>query len=282
MERADLDGLTLEYEVAGHGEPVAFIHGALIAETFRPLLAEPALTDRYHLVRYHRRGYAGSTHTRGPMTVAQHAADCHALLRHLGIGRAHLVGHSYGGVVALQLALDVPAVVHSLALLEPAIVANSGVQAYREALERGEQRFREANAEQVIDEFFQPRFGSGYRALLDRILPGAFAQAVADAGTWFERESPALREWDFGEAELRRVTQPVLAVHGQESAALWPRFGETYRLLLASLPQAEGFVLPGCTHLLHTQNPSDMAEALAAFFARHPIDRSRQNLAEPR
>ncbi len=282
MERADLDGITLEYEVAGHGEPVALIHGALIAETFRPLLAEPALTDRYHLIRYHRRGYAGSSHTCGPMTVAQHVADCHALLRHLGIERAHIVGHSYGGVVALQLALDVPAVVHSLVLLEPAIVASAGVQAYRDALERGEQRFREASAAEVVDEFFQPRFGSGYRALLDRILPGAFSQAVADAGTWFEQESPTLREWDFGEAELRRVTQPVLAVHGEDSAALWPRFGETHRLLLASLPQAEGFTLPGATHLLHAQNPRDMAEALAAFFTRHPVDRSRQDPAEQR
>ncbi len=269
MERADLDGITLEYEIAGRGEPVAFIHGALIAETFRPLLAEPALTDRYHLVRYHRRGYAGSTHTRGPMMVAQHAADCRSLLRHLGIERAHIVGHSYGGAVALQLALDTPEVVHSLALLEPAIVASSGVQAYRAALERGEQRFREANAEEVVDEFFQPRFGPGYRALLDQNLPGSFARAVADAATWFERESPALREWTFGEAEMRRVTQPVLAVHGQDSDALWPRFGETHRLLLASLPQAEGFILPGATHLLHAQNPLGMAEALAAFFTRH-------------
>ena len=93
MERANVAGITIEYEIAGHGEPVAFIHGALIAETFRPLLAEPALTDRYHLIRYHRRGYAGSTHTRGPVSVAQHGADCRALLRHLGVERAHVVGH---------------------------------------------------------------------------------------------------------------------------------------------------------------------------------------------
>jgi pimeloyl-ACP methyl ester carboxylesterase len=271
MERANVAGVTIEYEIAGRGEPVVFIHGALIAETFRPLLAEPALTNRYQLIRYHRRGYAGSTHTRGPMRVARHAADCRALLRHLGVERAHVVGHSYGGAVALQLALDTPEDVHSLALLEPAIAVGSGLQAYRAALERGEQRFREANAEEVVDEFFQPRFGPGYRALLDQILPGSFAQAVTDAETWFERESPALREWTFGETELQRVTQPLLAVQGQDSDAFWPRFGETHRLLLTSLPQAEGFVLPGATHLLQAQNPSGMAEAMAAFFARHPL-----------
>jgi pimeloyl-ACP methyl ester carboxylesterase len=74
----------------------------------------------------------------------------------------------------------------------------------------------------------------------------------------------------------------VLAVHGQESAALWPRFGETHRLLLASLPQSEGFILPGATHLLQTQNPRGMAEALAAYFASHPMPdhRSRRQVVD--
>jgi 3-oxoadipate enol-lactonase len=47
------------------------------------------------------------------------------------------------------------------------------------------------------------------------------------------------------------------------------------QLLLSSLPNAEGYVLPGTTHLLHVQNPRGMAEALAAFFARHPMAGTR-------
>jgi len=43
MERARTDGAELEYEVSGRGEPAVFIHGAFIADTFRPLLAEPSL-----------------------------------------------------------------------------------------------------------------------------------------------------------------------------------------------------------------------------------------------
>jgi pimeloyl-ACP methyl ester carboxylesterase len=128
----------------------------------------------------------------------------------------------------------------------------------------------------VVDEFLLPRFGPGYRALLDRILPGAFAQAVADAGTFFEREIPALREWNFGEAELGRIAQPVLAVLGGESDALWPRFGETHRLLLAQLPRVEEVVVPGANHGLPMQNPRAMAESLQDFFDRHPIPTERR------
>ena len=270
MEKASLDGADLEYEVSGTREPAVFIHGAFIADAFRPLLAEPSLAGHYWLILYHRRGYADSSRASGPVSVARQAADCRALLRHLGMERAHVVGHSYGGDVALQLALDTPSVVHSLALLEPGLMVGASAQDYRESLARGVERDRAAGAEVVVDEFLQARW-PGYRATLDRVLPGAFAQAVADAGTWFEREASGQLAWRFGEEEARRISQPTLSVLGGESDALWSRFGETHRQLLAWLPHAEGFVLPGTTHFLQIQDPRGMAEALAAFWARHRL-----------
>jgi pimeloyl-ACP methyl ester carboxylesterase len=268
--RASLDGTDLEYEVSGTGEPVVFIHGAFIADTFRPLLAEPSLAGRYRLILYHRRGYAGSSRASGPVSVALQAADCRALLRHLGVERAHIVGHSYGGDVALQLALDDSSVSHSLALLEPGLMVGAGAQDYRESLARGVERYHEAGAEVVVDEFLRARW-PGYRAALERVLPGAFVQAVTDAGTWFEHELPGQLDWRFGEAEARRIGQPTLSVLGGESDALWSRFGETHRLLLGWLPHAEGSVLSGTTHLMQIQDPRGMAETLGAFWARHPL-----------
>ena len=61
MERAVIDGLELEYELRGSGEPVVLIHwgvGALWAE---PLLDEPALAGSYQLLSYHRAGFGGSS-----------------------------------------------------------------------------------------------------------------------------------------------------------------------------------------------------------------------------
>ena len=270
MKRATLNGITLEYEAAGAGEPVVCIHGAFVADTFRPLLAEPSLAERYQLVTYHRRGYAGSGHTPGPTSIAQQAADCRNLLGRLGIGRAHVVGHSFGAIVALQLALDAPEIVHSLVLIEPGLPIGDGAETYREALARGRERYREVGAEEVVAEFLRARW-PGYRDPLDRALPGAFAQAVADAKTWFEAEVAAQLAWRFGEAEARRITRPALSVLGGESAALWARFGETHRWLLATLPRGEGLVLPGATHFPQFQNPRGLAEGLADFFARHPL-----------
>ncbi len=270
METARTHGAELEYEVSGTGEPVIFIHGAFVADTFRPLLAEPSLAGRYRRILYHRRGYVGSSGTSERVSVARHAADCRALLRHLGVERAHVVAHSYGGAVALQLALDTPGVVHSLALLEPALMVGASAQGYREALVRGLERYRKVGAAVVVDEFLQARW-PGYRASLDRALPGAFAQAVADAGAWFEFELPGLMGWHFDEAEARRISRPALSVLGGESNALWSRFGETHRLLLTWLPHIEGVVLPGTTHFMQLEDPPGIAQVLAAFWARHQL-----------
>ena len=119
-----------------------------------------------------------------------------------------------------------------------------------------------------MDTFLGGVFGPGYREPLERGLPGSFEQAVADADAFFGSELPALQAWSFTQAEARRVTQPVLAVVGEHSASTFP---ERRELLLAWLPNVEPFELPDATHLLHVQNPRGMAEALAAFFARHPL-----------
>ena len=98
-----------------------YSHGGLLADENGPLLEQPALTDKYRVINYHRRGFAGSEHPDGKAKIADQVADARALLDELGVERTHVVGHSLGGVIGLQLALDHPDQVHTLALLEPAL-----------------------------------------------------------------------------------------------------------------------------------------------------------------
>src|SRR5262245_27334918 len=100
-------GPRLLTETVGPGEPVLFIHGTLIADAFRPLFGEPPL-EGYRLIHYHRRGYGGSERPTGPMGIRDQVADSLSVLSGLGVERAHIVGHSLGGAVALQLALESP------------------------------------------------------------------------------------------------------------------------------------------------------------------------------
>ena len=117
MKTANINGVELEYQIIGSGQPLLLI-SPVLADGFVPLVAERVLAERCQLIVYHKRGWVGSTRTPGPVTVAEHAADASALLDHLGIARAHIAGHSSGAAVALQLALDHPEKVHSLLLLK--------------------------------------------------------------------------------------------------------------------------------------------------------------------
>jgi pimeloyl-ACP methyl ester carboxylesterase len=271
MDRAALGDVELEYELRGDGEPVLLIHPGIFADWFTPLFQERVLTSRYRLVHYHRAGCAGSSHVVGPMSLSRQAAHGRSLLQHLGISRAHVVGHSSSGNVALQLALDAPDVVQSLALLEPALMSVPSAATSRVFLGTAVQLFRGGDKSGAVDTFLRGTCGPGYRTTLDQVLPHAFAQHVADAETFFEQELPALQQWSFRQEDARRIIQPALAVVGARSLELDPIWGERHQLLLDWLPNVEPFVLPDATHLLQVTNPSGIAKGLAAFFARHAL-----------
>jgi 3-oxoadipate enol-lactonase len=271
--RAALGGIELEYEVRGTGDPVVLIHWGVSASWAEPLVAEPVLTDAHLLVRYDRAGFGGSSRPDAPVAMADHAEHCSLLLRHLGVEHAHVVGHSSSALVALQLALDHPELVGSLALLEPARPAPpTEVQAAftREVVRPAIERYRTGDTAGAVDTWARGVFGPDYEDALEHGLPGAVERCLADAPAFFEQELPALQRWEFTEADAARVTQPVLIVHGENTVSTFP---ERVDLLRSWLPNAERFELPGATHLLHIQDPRGVAEALASFFARHPLPR---------
>lgn len=274
LERVFVDGVDLEYETRGTGEPVVLIHNGVGVDWYRLLAQEPALAG-YRVVLYHRAGYSGSGRPSGAMDIAREALHCRLLMSRLGIGRAHVAGHSSSAMIALRLARDAPEAVRSLALLEPALLAVPSPPQVREAVEV----YESGRREQAIDVFLRGTCGEDYRAALDRALPGAFAQAVDGADRFFGEELPALRAWAFGPAEAGQIGQPVLAVRGAASGDVHRR---RHQLLLEWLPRVEPFVLPDAGHLLHVQNPRGMAERLASFFRSHAIDGRQERRSSSR
>src|SRR6478672_3145995 len=121
MERIKVAGGELRGRATGEGQPVLCVHGSISTDVFDCLRDQPALAG-CELIAYRRRGYADSVHHDGPFSIEQQADDALAVLRHFGHGEAHIVGHSYGGLISMQLALDAPECVHSLALLEPPLM----------------------------------------------------------------------------------------------------------------------------------------------------------------
>ena len=270
MERAKVNGIELEYEVKGSGEPVLLI-SPVIADGFVPFLSVPGLVDRCRLIRYHRRGWSGSTHAAPPVTIQDHAADAAALLEHLNVDSAHVVGHSSGGSIAMQLAFDRPDLVHSLALLEPTLFSVPTAQSVFDRAASSLQAYGDGDHEKAVAGFLTVVSGLEWetcRAVMDEHVPGGIAHAIEDADTFFGIELPSLGAWKFGAEEAATVTQPVLSVSGSDTDPLWV---EVAGLLRSWFPQVEELTVHGVGHLLHMQSPPAVARGVAAFLRRNAM-----------
>jgi pimeloyl-ACP methyl ester carboxylesterase len=269
MQRARLESAELEYDVVGSGEAVLLIHGGFI-DTFFPQPAELPIASRYRVISYHRRGYSGSSRATAPLTIGDQAADAQALLGHLGISRAHVAGHSYGGAIAIQLSLDAPDLVGSLALLEPALIASvPSAPMFLAALASIQSMYQRGDRAGATGAFMAAVLGPDYPQLLEKVLPpGTFEVAVANSDTVFGVEMEALQRWSFTANDAARIRQPVLSVIGEESI---PTLHEVHSLLRQWIPHAEELVVPRANHALPYMNPRAVADGLTRFFDRHHL-----------
>lgn len=273
MQIASINGVDLEYEVTGVGEPVLLI-SPVLADGFLPLVTEPSLAKGYQLVRYHKRGWVGSTHTDSPVTVGDHAADAAALLDHLGIPSAHIAGHSSGAAVAVQLALDEPDRVATLVLLELSLLSVPSGEAFLQNAAPVFDAYAKGEHEEAIAMFLGAVSGLDWatvRCLLDERMPGSVEQAVKDADTFFGVELPGLVQWAFGIEQAAAIEAPVLSVLGSDTQPLWVEVGEFLRTYLPNVTES---TIDGVGHLLHIQKPGPVATAIARFLACHVISES--------
>ncbi len=182
METYIADGIELEYQVRGAGEPLLLIHGGMIADSFEPIADE--LAASYKLITYRRRGHHG-TPAHPDCTMAKVAADAVALLDHLGIATAHVGGHSYGGVTALQLALDFPTRVHTLPLLEAFVMTVPAAADVGTGLASITEMYQSGDSEGALIGLLTLVGGPDPVSRLNRTLAaGWFDQALADLPTF--------------------------------------------------------------------------------------------------
>ncbi|MGH9288883.1 MAG: alpha/beta fold hydrolase [Acidimicrobiales bacterium] len=259
MDRLKLGGVQLEYEVHGSGEPVLLIHGAHIADAMRPLVDEPAL-DGFQLIRYHRRGFAGSDHPPGPTSIGEQADDAAGVLDGLGVDPTHVVGHSLGGVIALELAARRPTQVLSLSLLEPALLTGPAGAIFGEHVEPLVELYGNGDPAAAVDGFLALVGGPGWQETIEASVPGGVAQARADAATFFEVELPAVSAWTFGPDRSAAIACPVLSVLGTHTA---PLFVEGRRHLHSWFDECHDTDIAGATHLLQMEQPRQIATAIA-------------------
>jgi pimeloyl-ACP methyl ester carboxylesterase len=271
MERVQLNGTDIEYEVRGSGAPMVFIHGAALSDGFVPVIEQPGIVENFQIVHYRRRGYAGSSRAPAGMTMQGWADDCVALLNHLGIASAHVAGHSFGAGIALQMAIDAPGRVRKLALLEPPLLSlvPSGEQFTEWAASVGE-IYDSGDRTAATDMVLAGAYGQDYRRFTDGVLlAGAFDRAVSDIDTYFQVELGAMRGWNITIESLKDIRCPVLSMRGSDTL---PVFSEGADLLQQWVPEIDTVSIPCASHDMPGRNPAAVAAGLVEFFTKYDLD----------
>lgn len=195
---------------------IVLIHGGIIADANIPLVTySDILTKSYNILHYHRRGYGKSINKKNELIgILQHVEDCREIIDFLNIKRAHIVGHSIGGTIALQLASSYPDYIKSLILLEPAITGyneftNEQVIAEFQPLI---QMYDKGQKNEAIDVFMKTAIGTNYKEIIANVLAShSFELAVVDAQTFFHEEIPSIKLWRFTKTQTKDLVHiPVL------------------------------------------------------------------------
>ena len=259
-----LDGSRLYYEECGSTKAPAIVllHDGLIHSiTWDGIW--PALCARFHVVRYDRRGMGRSEPATAPFIPTE---DLTALLEHLGISKATLVGSSSGAGLAIDAAIRHPDKVERLILLGPVL---HGMSSSRHFEERGERNNApmasgdvRATAKNWSEDVWQiaGKNKAARRTLFEALernpqnlrYDGRFerhflAPAVARVG---EIRAPTLML--VGESDI----PDVQAYSGAIEAGIWG---------------AQRVVLPGCGHLIQLERPDELTDRISHFIDDHPV-----------
>ncbi|MFN8637800.1 MAG: alpha/beta hydrolase [Chloroflexota bacterium] len=264
MPKARVNGVELFYEVSGSGQPVLFIHGGYGgAETTVVTKLAPEITgilpqDRFQVVTYDRRNAGQSEYTDAHYTIDDLAEDARALLDHLGIDRAIVVGSSAGGPIALQFALTYPQRTFALCLPNTGVwlmnPARPRSKAFAEMVARSRSEGDRAVFESRKAALRQAAPLGGLRASDPAAIQrhAAVQQALATISddellrlsTGEVRNAEAFQGYDFS-ARLTELQMPVCVIHGTADATVPFAWGEA---LAQGIPGAEFHPIEGADH----------------------------------
>ena len=267
-----VDGTRIHYLEKGTGRPVIMIHGSdgVLQDFAATVLDSIARTCR--AIAFDRPGHGYSDRPEGaPMTLSMAARLIHGAATQLGFESPIILGHSYGGAVALQYALDFPTDVAGLVLIAPGC--------YRDGMPF-------LNSGQKMMKVLGPVFGRNMfvplaRAMEPSIIKPSFAPDPVDT-TYME----IMREFSSRPSQFRALADEVVQF-GAGLDSLSPHYHEIKvpttiiagdsdgmtlidkcsRRLVKEIPNAELTVIPGTGHMVHHVHPDVVIAAVRKLAA---------------
>ncbi len=258
MPSIDAGGTELHYERAGSGEPMLLIQGMSATHLGwgRPFLS--LLEQSFECIVFDNRGMGLSGPAELPFGTADLAADTAALIEALGIGPAHVVGISMGGMIAQELALAHPEKIRTLSLgatycggPEGTLMAPDDVKLLGEAMASGDR-------DRVLRAMWEINLSPDFREDDDRYAAfNEMAIALPAPRKVIMQQMRACAAHDTSE-RLPQISLPAQVVHGTADRLL----GVANGLRIAALLGVEPQLLDGIGHMFWWEAPERSAELI--------------------
>lgn len=268
-----VNGVKLYFEELGEGDPLVLVHGSWGDHHNWDLVA-PELAKSFHVVTYDRRGHSQSERPPSQGTIREDAEDLAALIEHLDLAPAHIVGNSGGSIVTLTLAAARPDLFRTMIVHEPPLFplleGKPGASATLDEVGR--------RVAAVVARLEAGDAEGGARHFVETIAfgPGAWDQLPAETRRTFVFNAPTfldeIREPNglaFDLMSLGKFRRPALLSHGTASP---PFFPAVVGQIATALPHAERFVFAGAGHVPHLSHPANYVENVRRFASERSRD----------
>lgn len=286
-----VNGTAMDVVEQGSGQTLVLVHGsASDSRTWRAQLV--AFGEHFRTVAYSRRyHWPNETISRGAnYALSEQVDDLEALVSSLGNAPTHLVGHSYGGLICLLLAVRSAGLVRSLVLAEPPAmtlllrIPPKPVEILRLALRSPRTAmgivklgafglgpagaaFQRGDAEKAMQKMGTAILGANaFKALSEERLAQVRDNLIPEETTSADFLPP------LDPNKIRSIRSPVLLIGGDQSPPVFARLLDHLRTLM---PNAQRAVVSGASHLMHEDSPVAFHEALMEFF--EPFDHPSPN-----
>jgi 3-oxoadipate enol-lactonase len=260
---ADVNGTKLYYEIAGLGEPIVLIHGwSFDTRCWDDQFSEFA--RKYRVLRYDLRGF-GKSSLPDTGESYSHTDDLVALMDYLGIEKAHILGHSFGGSIAIDFALRYPKRIFSLILPDAAM------------------NITDYNYSEEINDWIGNTWKAGRDSGINKAkeiwIKGApFAPAmqnpnsstklrnmIADYSAWhWENDDPYKGITPYPRERLSNIQVPTLIIVGELNP---PDYHNITDIQKKYIPNSKKVVLTGAGHLLNIEKPEEFNKIVLDFLA---------------
>ena len=269
MPHLDVEGIKVHYRETGSGTPVVLLHGGGSSGAQWRKVCE-ILADRYRMITMDHYGHGDTDPWPGPPEKRSHDAEAslvRAVIQQAG-EPVHLVGHSFGGGVALRLVLDNATGILGLTLMEPQAIS---------VLQHGkEQAFYEESRELCESFIASVKAGQaeeGWQSFIDsNTSPGTWKSYSEDYRNKFlSMTDPvfsayyAVMNHPTTLDELRSISLQTLAMYGEKTSLRLKRLTE---IISEEIPNCKLAIIPGAGHMSPISHPEAVAEQLRAHLQR--------------